>query len=77
MSNEPTYVVRIQESDKPFRISKEIQENLKGVISGKMMKKMKLEFVECPVKKVNTPFLECFVCQSHLRRFKGEVHCQG
>jgi len=77
MSSEPKYVIGIKESEKPFKISKETQKSLKGVVSGKMMKKMKLEFVECPIKKVNTPFLECFICESHIRRFKGEVHCQG
>ena len=77
MPNEPKYVVRILESDKPFKISKEIQKSLKGVLSGKMIKKMKFEFIECPVKKNSIPFLECFVCQSHIRRFKGQIHCEG
>jgi hypothetical protein len=77
MPDEPKYVIRILGSDKPFKIPKEIQKSLKGVVSPKMIKKMKFEFIECPVKKSNVPFLECFVCQSHIRRIKGEVHCEG
>ena len=35
---------------------------LKGV-SPKMLKRMKQEFVECPVLKEDTHFIQCFVCQ--------------
>lgn len=71
------FVVKIYGKDKPARISKEIQASLKGVVSGKMIKKMKLEAVDCPVLKREAPFLECFICVNHIRRFKGEVHCAG
>ncbi|MFQ6134978.1 MAG: hypothetical protein ACE5KU_04090 [Nitrososphaerales archaeon] len=74
---EPEYNVKIYEKEKPARISKVIQDSVKGVVSGKMMKRMKLEAVDCPVLERETPFLECFVCPNHLRRFKGEVHCAG
>ena len=74
---EQKYSVEIYKVDKPARISKEISASLKGVLSGKNVKKMKYEKVKCPVLKLEVPFLECFICQNHIRRFKGMVHCAG
>jgi hypothetical protein len=74
---EPKYTVKIYQIEKPARISKEIQANLKGVLSAKKIRAMKLEAVECPVLEKEVPFLECFVCPNHIRRIMGEVHCEG
>jgi hypothetical protein len=71
------YTVKIYEKDKPARISKEVQNSLKGVLSAKKIREMKIEYVECPVLNHEVPFLECFVCPNHIRRFKGDVHCAG
>ncbi len=49
---------------------------LKGV-SPKMLKKMKLEYVECPVLKENTHFIQCFVCPNFQSRVMGKVLCKG
>jgi len=40
---------------------------LKGV-SPKMLKKMKQEFVECPVLKEDIHFIQCFVCPNFQSR---------
>ncbi len=74
---ETKYNVKIITKDKPARISKEVQEGLKGVVSAKKIREMKLEYIDCPVLERELPFLECFVCPNHIRRFKGEVHCAG
>ncbi len=74
---ETKYTIKIYEIEKPARISKEIQASLKGVVSGKKIKKMKLEAIDCPVLEREVAFLECFICPNHLRRFIGEVHCEG
>lgn len=74
---ETKYTVKIFTVEKPARISKELKENLKGVVSGKSLKRMKLEEVDCPVYKKNMPFLECFVCPNHIRRVLGVVDCSG
>ncbi len=74
---EPKYTLEIYKNDKPARISKEIQDNLKGVLSTKKIRSMKFEAVGCTVLRREVPFLECFVCSNHIRRFKGEVHCEG
>ncbi len=49
---------------------------LKGV-SPKMLKKMKQEFVECPVIKEDIQFIQCFVCPNFQSRVMGEVLCKG
>jgi hypothetical protein len=49
---------------------------LKGV-SPKMLKKMKQEFVECPVFKENIQFIQCFVCPNFQSRVMGKVFCKG
>jgi len=49
---------------------------LKGV-SPKMLKKMKLEYVECPVLKDNIHFIQCFVCPNFQSRVMGKVLCKG
>ena len=49
---------------------------LKGV-SPKMLKKMKQEFVDCPVLKDETHFIQCFVCPNFQSRVMGKVLCKG
>jgi len=49
---------------------------LKGV-SPKMLKKMKAEYVECPVLKDDTHFIQCFVCPNFQSRVMGKVLCKG
>jgi len=49
---------------------------LKGV-SPKMLKKMKTEYVECPVLKAHIHFVQCFVCPNFQSRVMGKVLCKG
>jgi hypothetical protein len=49
---------------------------LKGV-SPKMLKKMKTEYVECPVLKDDIHFVQCFVCPNFQSRVMGKVLCKG
>ncbi|MCE2504989.1 MAG: hypothetical protein J4F36_00640 [Nitrosopumilaceae archaeon] len=49
---------------------------LKGV-SPKMLKRMKQEFVECPVLKDDIHFVQCFVCPNFQSRVTGQVLCKG
>jgi len=77
MANQTKYFVKILEREKAFKVPKEVTASLKGVVSGKMMNRMKHESVQCPVINEELSFLECFACESFLRRIKGEVHCAG
>ena len=49
---------------------------LKGV-SPKMLKRMKQEFVDCPVLKKDVDFIHCFVCPNFQSRVMGNVLCKG
>ena len=92
MSNEleRKYEVDIKNTEEKQKITKELkailQESgmmdekgklkLKGV-SPKMLKRMKQEFVDCPVLKENTQFIQCFVCPNFQSRVMGQVFCKG
>ena len=49
---------------------------LKGV-SPKMLKRMKLESVDCPVFKQELGFVQCYVCSNFHSRISGVVYCKG
>ena len=49
---------------------------LKGV-SPKMLKKMKQEFVNCPVLEEEIQLVPCFVCPNFQSRVMGKVLCKG
>jgi len=49
---------------------------LKGV-SPKMLKRMKLESIDCPVFKQELGFVECYVCSNFHSRISGVVYCKG
>ncbi|HUU49245.1 MAG TPA: hypothetical protein VMW55_10765 [Nitrosopumilaceae archaeon] len=92
MSNEleRKYEVDILSTEEKQKITKEIKAiltesgmmdekgklKLKGV-SPKMLKKMKQEYVDCPVLKENTQFIQCFACPNFQSRVMGKVFCKG
>ena len=49
---------------------------LKGV-SPKMLKRMKQEYVDCPVLEQKVQFVPCFVCPNFQSRVTGKVLCKG
>ena len=70
----------------PYNVKVELRESgimdekgklkLKGV-SPKMLKKMKMEYVDCPVLKDHIHFIQCFVCPNFQSRVIGKVLCKG
>jgi len=74
---EAKHYIKIIEADKPLRIKKEISEIVKNTLGGKMVQKMKRQYVDCPVAGKRVPFLECYLCVSFIRRVRGQVHCAG
>ncbi|MDA0756613.1 MAG: hypothetical protein O3C04_00715 [Crenarchaeota archaeon] len=87
---EHKYEVKIQAKEELQKIPNDVKEilkeggmmdekgklKLKGV-SPKMLKKMKQEFVECPVLKDDVNFIQCFVCPNFQSRVMGSVLCKG
>lgn len=84
------YQVPIKQVEKPVKMTAEAKAELqssgmmdekgklkiKGV-SPKMIKRMKLESVDCPVLKQEIGFLQCYVCKNFHSRISGKVYCKG
>ena len=87
---ERKYEVEIQTTEEKVKFTKEFKSTLqdsglmdekgklklKGV-SPKMLKRMKQEFVKCPVLKEEIQFVQCFICPNFQSRVMGEVLCKG
>lgn len=71
------YRLEVKRVERAVRAPSGSVDALKGVVSGKMIARMKKEVVNCPVYGRTLAFLECFICPNFVRRLKGEVHCKG
>ena len=82
--------VEIKTADKRQMLTNEIKDDLKASgmmdekgklkingVSAKMLKRMKQEFVDCPVLKREVQFIPCFVCPNFQSRVTGKVLCKG
>lgn len=92
MSESPDtkYEVPIKQVEKTLKISDRAKAELKSSgmmddkgklklkgVSPKMLKRMKLESVDCPVFKQELGFVQCYVCNNFHSRISGVVHCKG
>jgi hypothetical protein len=84
------YDVKIESTEEKVKFTAELKANLKDLglmddkgklklkgVSPKMLKRMKQEFVKCPVLKEDIQFVQCFVCPNFQSRVMGEVLCKG
>jgi len=87
---EHKYEVEIKSTEKRQKLTEDLKDELKALgmmdekgklklkgVSPKMLKKMKLEFVDCPVLKEDIQFIQCFVCPNFQSRVMGKVLCKG
>lgn len=87
---ETKYEVPIKQVEKSLKISDRAKTELKSSgmmdekgklklkgVSPKMLKRMKLESVDCPVFNKELGFVECYVCSNFHSRITGIVHCKG
>ncbi|MDF0680817.1 MAG: hypothetical protein P0116_07635 [Candidatus Nitrosocosmicus sp.] len=92
MSESPVtkYEVPIKQVEKTLKISDRAKAELKSSgmmddkgklklkgVSPKMLKRMKLESVDCPVFKQELGFVQCYVCSNFHSRISGVVYCKG
>ncbi|WP_458720571.1 hypothetical protein [Candidatus Nitrosocosmicus sp. R] len=92
MSESPDtkYEVPIKQVEKTLKISDRAKAELKSSgmmddkgklklkgVSPKMLKRMKLESIDCPVFKQELGFVECYVCSNFHSRISGVVYCKG
>lgn len=84
------YEVPIKQVEKTLKISDRAKNELKSSgmmddkgklklkgVSPKMLKRMKLESVDCPVFKQELGFVQCYVCSNFHSRISGVVYCKG
>nr|AIF06318.1 hypothetical protein [uncultured marine thaumarchaeote KM3_191_D11] len=84
------YEVEIKNTEERQLLPKEVKEELKvsgmmdekgklklNGVSPKMLKRMKQEFVDCPVLEQKVQFIPCFVCPNFQSRVTGKVLCKG
>ena len=84
------YEVEIKKTEEKQMIPKEVKAELKASglmddkgklklkgVSPKMLKRMKQEFVDCPVLEQKVQFVPCFVCPNFQSRVMGKVLCKG
>ena len=84
------YEVEIKKTEEKQKIPKEVKEELKASgmmdekgklklkgVSPKMLKRIKQEFVDCPVLEQKVQFVPCFVCPNFQSRVTGKVLCKG
>jgi hypothetical protein len=87
---EHKYEVEIKQTEKRQKLPQNVKEELKASgmmddkgklklkgVSPKMLKRMKQEFVDCPVFKEEIQFIQCFVCPNFQSRVTGKVLCKG
>jgi hypothetical protein len=92
MSESPDikYLVPIKQVEKSIKVSNEAKQELQSVgimdekgklklkgISPKMLKRMKMETVDCPVLNKEIGFIQCYVCKNFHSRITGKVYCRG
>ena len=71
------YVVEVTVPEKSTPTPKQYVQDLKGVVGGKQLARMKKEAVGCPVLAKTVSFAQCFACPNFIRRVKGKVDCRG
>ena len=87
---EHKYEVEVKGAEKPQKLPDNVKEELKASgmmddkgkiklkgVSPKMLKRMKQEYVSCPVLKQDVGFIQCFVCPNFQSRVMGKVLCKG
>ncbi len=80
MSQDPPdakFTVQVLAPEKSPPTPKQFVQDLKGVVGGKQLARMKKEAVDCPVLQKKVSFVQCFACPNFIRRIKGEVGCRG
>lgn len=87
---EHKYEVEVKGAEKPQKLPDDVKAELKASgmmddkgklklkgVSPKMLKRMKQEYVDCPVLKQEIGFIQCFVCPNFQSRVTGKVLCKG
>lgn len=87
---EHKYEVKVERREKAVRLDQATKAALKEAgmmnennklkingVSPKMLKVMKMEYVNCPVLEHEVHFVQCFVCPNFQSRLNKMVLCRG
>lgn len=87
---EHKYEVKVERREKAARMDQDTKDALREAgmmneknklkitgVSPKMLKTMKMEYVDCPVLEKETHFVQCFVCPNFQSRLNRMVLCRG
>ncbi len=89
-STDTKFIVPIKGVEKSIKLDEKAKSELQAVgmmdekgklklkgVSPKMLKRMKLEAVDCPVFNKELGFIQCYVCSNFHSRISGKVYCKG
>jgi hypothetical protein len=76
------YIVPVKGVEKSIKLDDKAKSELQAIgmmdEKGKLMlKRMKLEAVDCPVFEKELGFIQCYVCSNFHSRVMGKVYCKG
>jgi hypothetical protein len=84
------YTVPVKQVEKSIKLTDQAKDELRNIgmmddkgklklkgVSPKMLKRMKLESVDCPVLVQEVGFVQCYVCKNFNSRITGQVYCRG
>jgi hypothetical protein len=84
------YIVPVKQVEKSIKLTEQAKDELRSIgmmddkgklklkgVSPKMLKRMKLEAVDCPVLNQEVGFVQCYVCKNFNSRITGQVYCRG
>jgi hypothetical protein len=84
------YLVPVKLLEKPVKVTTDAKVELQKVgmmdekgklklkgVSPKMLRRMKMEAVDCPVLNKEVGFIQCYVCKNFHSRVTGQVYCKG
>jgi hypothetical protein len=89
-ATETKFLVPVKQVGKSIKLSDDTKNELKSIgmmddkgklklkgVSPRMLRRMKLEAVDCPVLQSEVGFIQCYVCKNFHSRISGQVYCRG
>jgi len=87
---ETKFLVPVKQVENSVKLTNEAKDELKSIgmmddkgklklkgVSPRMLRRMKLEAVDCPVLQSEIGFVQCYVCRNFHSRVSGQVYCKG
>ncbi|MGC2309520.1 MAG: hypothetical protein WA461_14035 [Nitrososphaeraceae archaeon] len=89
-TTETKFLVPVKQVENSVKLTNEAKDELKSIgmmddkgklklkgVSPRMLRRMKLEAVDCPVLQSEIGFVQCYVCRNFHSRVSGQVYCKG